>query len=573
MVLGGGTSGIAKKILVSIDVMTDKAENALKKFERQTKASTKKVEKSVRGNVSPAQQKLDQYMNSVRGIGSSSEESEGRVRSLNDRIATFGKDTRFASDMASQFRMDMLSVMFAGMQLMSVFGGLIKNMFGFTGASDALGAALKSVMLPITMVLQPALLALSEAMIGLDRDAKLVIGAVVVFLALAGAVAFVGAQMVMLSGAISGLSISVFGLNIAVSTLLALLGLLAGGLLIGAAAAAVLKNVFNDVVAFLATVLAPVLFLVAVKFGLISAPVWLIVAAIGVLIGGLIVLHDEIIQFIKDIPENFGKAINFIKDLLGGLWDKIKEIFGGIINFLKRKASQFLSAAKEIGSKIVDGIVDKVTGIGKKVINLILKIRKKINNIKRRIGRAAANLGKKILDSIIKFVSKLPGKIFGFLTDVKDKIISAVSTVKDAALDIGSAMIDGIVNGIKQAPGAIMDGIKNVAPDWVVDVLGKAGNAVSGAVTSVTDAAGNVIPVNDFVMTPNGDVLKTAPDDFIFGTKQPGALAGGSGGDEITINIDAEVASDMDIRDLADEIEDRIDRRTGGRSNLGSGRL
>ena len=542
MVLG---SGIAKKILVSIEVMTDAAEQKLQNFERQTRAVTRSVEEGVTGQIGNAQQTLDQFGVSTRGLGNAQKEATNRTATLNDRIATFGKDARFASDMANQFRMDMLSVMFAGMQLMSVFGGMLTSMFKFTGAADAMGAAMKSVMLPITMALQPLLIALSEWLMQLDDGEKMVIGLSVVLLALTGLLAFMGAQIVMLSGAISGMTISLWALEIAVATIIGSLFALVGGLMVGMAVVEFFGNKIGAIVGILAAVGAAIAFV-------LGAPLWIIIGLIGIVIGVIIALSDEIMallnaggkwlgQLAKKAGKAFGKAIQYAKEL----WNGFKEWLGKAYNRVSKLPGQIWNVLKKLGRFITNSISWLV--------------------------KAAVKVGEAIFNKIADTVGGLPQKIWNTLKSVAKKMKSALGTIGSAALDIGSKIIDSIAQGMKNAPDAIMNAIKSIAPDWVVDVLGKAGSAIKGGIQSVTDAAGNVVNVNDFVMTPNGDVLKTAPDDYIFGTKTPGALAGGGGGDQITINVDAEVSDDIDIRQLADEIEGRLDRRTGGRSNMGRG--
>lgn len=602
MALGGMGDSVAKKILVSIDVMTKGAQEKLQAFEQQTRRATTAIDKSVTGNMSNAQSQLDQFMGGMRGMGPAAKQAETRTRGLNDRIATFGKDARFASDMANQFRMDMMSVMFAGMQLMATFGGMIRSMFKFTGAADAMGAAMKSVMLPITMALQPLLLSLSETLIGLDRGEKMVVGLTVVLLALAGVVAFLGGQLIMLSGAIAGstltfggfisslvvsaasmnllsmstasAAISLFSFEIAVATLIGSLFTLAAGLIAGIA----VVEFFGKKVGAIVGVLAAIGAAIAIYF---TAPLWIIVGLIAIVIGVIVALKDDIIKLVQDgakwlgkLAKKAGEAFNKLIQGAKDLWNGVKKWFGKLPTWLKKFGATMidllLGPFDEIFMALIGNsiIPDLVRGI----IKWLKKLPKKIIALGGRIFKAAKKLGKKIVSGIIDFVSKLPNKVWNFITDTVQKLKNALTKVGSAATDIGSKIINSIAEGMKNAPDAIMDAIKNIAPDWVVNAMSSAGSAISGGIDKITTGAGKVIDVNDFVMTPNGDVLKTAPDDFIFGTKTPGALAGGGGGgNEVTINIDAEVSDEVDMRELARRVGDEIDRSTGGRSNIGRG--
>ena len=42
--------------------------------------------------------------------------------------------------------------------------------------------------------------------------------------------------------------------------------------------------------------------------------------------------------------------------------------------------------------------------------------------------------------------------------------------------------------------------------------------------------------VNDAIISPNGNIITTAPDDYLIATKTPGSL-GNSNGTNITVNV------------------------------------
>lgn len=60
--------------------------------------------------------------------------------------------------------------------------------------------------------------------------------------------------------------------------------------------------------------------------------------------------------------------------------------------------------------------------------------------------------------------------------------------------------------------------------------------------------------VNDAVITKDGQVIKTSPQDYIFATKRPQAMAGGN----YTININANVRNDNDIQKIKYELNKLI---------------
>ena len=63
--------------------------------------------------------------------------------------------------------------------------------------------------------------------------------------------------------------------------------------------------------------------------------------------------------------------------------------------------------------------------------------------------------------------------------------------------------------------------------------------------------------IDDGIITPNNQVIKTNPKDYIIAMKQPQQLvtASGTGGGTYTININANVRNDNDIRQIKNELE------------------
>jgi tape measure domain-containing protein len=109
----------------------------------------------------------------------------------------------------------------------------------------------------------------------------------------------------------------------------------------------------------------------------------------------------------------------------------------------------------------------------------------------------------------------------------------------------------------------IWDGIKSTfrsAIDWIMDKLSPLLNAldkVKGGISSIGgiigsgfSAVGKAIGVNDAIISPNGNVITTHPDDYLIATKNPGSL-GGSG---IVVNVYGDVSG----QELVDKVSEGI---------------
>jgi len=162
-----------------------------------------------------------------------------------------------------------------------------------------------------------------------------------------------------------------------------------------------------------------------------------------------------------------------------------------------------------------------------------------------------------IVDNRLESTGSLISK---FLTDKQQLELIAI---KKAFKEVGKDMIDAIIEGFDEKKDAFQNWFENnLTPNWTLDGqsdLG-GGNGGTGSVKSWE--------VTDFVMS--GDrLIKTHPNDVIFGTKEPDKLGAGAGGGNITINVDRpRLENDMDIDRMVDKIEERIDRDTRGRSGI-----
>lgn len=116
-------------------------------------------------------------------------------------------------------------------------------------------------------------------------------------------------------------------------------------------------------------------------------------------------------------------------------------------------------------------------------------------------------------------------------------------TVKTVTTKVWTAIKDFFVS--------IWDEIKAIfqsAIDWITDkingllsIIDKVKGAASSIGNSIGSAVGGVgkaIGVNDAIISPNGNIITTHPDDYLIATKNPGALAGGG----IVINVYGDVS-------------------------------
>lgn len=99
-----------------------------------------------------------------------------------------------------------------------------------------------------------------------------------------------------------------------------------------------------------------------------------------------------------------------------------------------------------------------------------------------------------------------------------------------------------------------------------MDILKGIGSWIWDKVTGFFDGGGNSTSVDDAIITPQG-VVHTNPQDYIIATKDPSSLGGGK---SITIQINnPSVRNDMDIKKIANQVSQVLQRQMSGRISAG----
>lgn len=149
------------------------------------------------------------------------------------------------------------------------------------------------------------------------------------------------------------------------------------------------------------------------------------------------------------------------------------------------------------------------------------------------------------------------------------------------ALGIAIYKIIAIYKLLKEDSDLVWEGMKIMARETVDSIVGwftdawdkikKVVDAIKNAVnvvktkassigSSIVDKAKSVIGINDGVIAPNGQVVSTAPDDWLIATKNPQSLGAGAGG--ITINLNGTFMSPKEsMKSITDEIANELKRR------------
>jgi len=402
---------------------------------------------------------LDMLSQKLKQAGIQSEVLENQFNRTGNSIDnTADSASNAGGEFGKMFGIGM-NVLFLGMAMNMVFGRMAKNMLNMTGAMSALGAGIKSMLLPFFIALTPHVLRLAESMMNLPKEVKMVIGGFVALMAILGPILMIVGQLALL-------------------------------------------------------------FVSGIGLGMIAT-------AVGVAVGALAILYAGFKTGMA-IGNRFEKEIRGILTFLGNYF----EIIFNSINQTFKGFKQMLKGTIQFFSGVFSG-----------------NLQKTMTGLKNIFGGA---------------INQIIG-IFKFLTAT---ILAALETLApqllDQAQDLGRNIVEGVINGIKSMPSAIKNAFFGVLPA----PLAAAVRGVSAFAGDLTSGLQSAISVNDFILTDNGKLLKPDKNDTIIGTKTPGELGGG-GNVEVNIN-DPVMKEDVDVQRVVDEVEDRVNRDTRGRTGLGT---
>lgn len=381
--------------------------------------------------------------------------SEGRkFNTLGGRMAN---SIRMVTHGAGGFRMEMLGVMFFGMMLYRVFGGLIKTSLEWLGVTEILTMALGILFLPVAeRILEWALLFLNWVTQLTENQKKLIGTIVLLGMALGGALFILGTFALGIGSVILALGFLFTPLGLVIAGLVTLLTL---------TGVDIFWSDFGKGVDETKEKL--------VEFGVSAG------------------LLEAVFEGMKNIS---GK----IKNVLANMWSKGKEWFSENWGDMVLQGQEFLQ-------KIFTGIRDNAP----RIKNVLTKL---IDNTASFISENFSSFiqfGLDILQTIIDGIENNLDIISGALEELVFAMITWVGQNTDKLLKIGTTIaghiVQGMINGLVNAPVKALDKIF--------------GTTTKGFNLSEVSKGIGTTPVQDFILQPGGKLIKTDSRDTIMGSK------------------------------------------------------
>jgi len=277
-----------------------------------------------------------------------------------------------------------------------------------------------------------------------------------------------------------------------------------------------------------------------------------VLIALGRLAAGLVPVMLKLKDSIEGIlTERLTNLINAIVDLVVSRADSFVNIIVAFLSLFERVLPLF--------DIVLDGIILALDVAGKSMEPMFEFI----------IG---------ILDLFAKGGDKLFRLILDVLTFAQDFLLNSWDTIKEILTSVQD-WLRPTWDAIKEILGNAADNILPKLEDVSIslaNILVTAFNTISAAVRAFTFGGINLGTLaklgvetgGDFIVRPNGQIIKADPRDTLIATKNPEALLGGGMGGNFTFNITipATINSDLDIREVAEKIaefsKDELSRRT-----------
>jgi len=264
------------------------------------------------------------------------------VDRVTGQYMTYGRAVKNATLQGRRFKFEWLGIMFAGMALSRVFGGLVRAQLQLFGVTDMLSAMWTIVLLPIMELITPILFKLIEAFMAMPDSMKLVVGVGVLLAAAIGLILMVVGQVMLGVTALAG----VFGTS--------------------------LTGMITASAAFISGALLPIIAVIAIV-GLVIAGIYLAWKS------NFLNIRRNISGFVAAFKQWFGGLVSIVK----GVLNIIKGIFTGDFELVKKGVVQVFSGLfnwivggwKMVGQAIIiifKGVVKLIWNIFKVLVDGII---------------------------------------------------------------------------------------------------------------------------------------------------------------------------------------------------------
>lgn len=304
-----------------------------------------------------------------------------------------------------------------------------------------------------------------------------------------------------------------------------------------------------------------------------------LIATKGDEIQGILQRVDDFLQnvFATDWSQQFGflgDVMNLFSGIFKGIWDGIKEILDGVIDFIRGVFTGDWDRAWQGIQEIIDGVFTAVEGIFDAFSKFLKTIFEKdwseslgflgdvLNGLFASVGEVWGGI-EEVFKGIINFVKNV---FKGDWSAAWESIKSIFSGIWDSFVGIAKAplnMVIGLINGLIDGLNWLVDGINKISfevPDWVPLIGGKRVGFNLGHIGKIAYLAqGGILESGNAIVGEAGpELLTMANGRAVVQPLTNNTTNQNYGG--VTLNIYG--AAGQSVEQLADLIMDEIGNAT-----------
>lgn len=146
---------------------------------------------------------------------------------------------------------------------------------------------------------------------------------------------------------------------------------------------------------------------------------------------------------------------NVIRTVITAVWRGIVLAVTTYVNIVRTVITTVFNAVRAVAQAVWNGIRAVITGAVSAVVGTIQRVREVYTIVRDAFNRARSAVGDAI-GGVVGFVRGLPGRI-----------VNALGNIGRTLYQSGKDLIDGFVNGLRDAAGRIVSAIKNFVLDKI----------------------------------------------------------------------------------------------------------
>lgn len=262
----------------------------------------------------------------------------------------------------------------------------------------------------------------------------------------------------------------------------------------------------------------------------------------GAIIGGLVAGILWIIKHWEDIKTKAVEIWGAIASFLSETWNSIK---GGVVSKWNEIKDYIVNTWQGLSDSTKGWLLLLGTIVTGGLLFVVLKVIEHWDQIKQKTQEAwgaVVEFLRQHWDTILAVVLGPLGLLIAHIIKnwdtIKTKTSEVWNAIKDATTQAWDSVKDyfvGIWDDIKGVFNSAIDSImKKLDPlinaiDRIKSGASSIGNSVGKSLNSLGSSLNKGIGVNDAIISPDGRIITTHPDDYLIATKNPAELVGAGG--------------------------------------------